>query len=68
MQLSNEIMKGLKSDKGEKMNLLDQQYQGLNMQEMTPLPPSSTEYTEIKDYLIKSAGSTHHTIKYKIQV
>lgn len=41
---------------------LDKQYQGLKMQEMTPLDPTSNEYTHLKNYLLESRGATHgHT-------
>ncbi|KXX76020.1 Poly [ADP-ribose] polymerase 2 [Madurella mycetomatis] len=43
---------------------LDKQYQGLKMQEMTPLDPTSGEFTQLQDYLNGSRGSTHgHTYK-----
>lgn len=69
MQLANEIMKTAKTDKAkadEKVALVDRQYRGLGMQEMTPLDPKTTEFQELSDYLIKSAGSTHY-IKYEVQ-
>jgi poly [ADP-ribose] polymerase 2/3/4 len=69
MQLADQIMKTAKSDKvkhEEKLSLADRQYQGLGMQEMTPLDSKSTEFKELADYLIKSAGSTHY-IRYQVQ-
>ena len=65
MQLANEIMKTAKSSKCNTENLLDKQYAGLGMTEMTPLDMKSTEFRELSDYLIKSAGSTHN-MKYKV--
>jgi poly [ADP-ribose] polymerase 2/3/4 len=67
MQLANEIMKTAKGAK-EKMDvhIIDRQYDGLGMQEMTPLSSSSDEFKHLQDYLIKSAGQTH-SIQYKVQ-
>lgn len=62
-------MKTAKNDKvqqDEKVALVDRQYQGLGMQEMTPLDSNSSEYKELSDYLIKSAGTTH-SIRYQVQ-
>lgn len=68
MQLANDLMKDAKKgkDKAEAMNLLDRQYQGLGMQEMTPLNPKSTEFTDLESYLTGSVGHTHGT-QYKVQ-
>lgn len=69
MQLANEIMKTAKADKNkqqEAMNELDRRYQGLGMQEMTPLEPKSKEFKELEQYLVKSSGATH-SINYKVQ-
>jgi poly [ADP-ribose] polymerase len=38
---------------------LDKQFQGLKMQEMTPLDRTGTEYTQLHNYLQESRGSTH---------
>lgn len=68
MQDTEEIMKAAesrKSQKQEKMNLLDRQYQELKMQEMTPLDHTGVEFQELAKYLVDSAGQTHG-IKYKI--
>lgn len=68
MQLANEIMKDAKSKKGaaeEKANVLDRQYEGLGMKEMTPLDSGSTEFKELQDYLCKSSGRTHN-FGYKV--
>lgn len=45
---------------------LDKQYQGLNLNEMTPLDPSSTEYTHLEEYLLKTRGATHH-VNYRVE-
>jgi poly [ADP-ribose] polymerase 2/3/4 len=67
MQLANEIMKTAKGDKEKKdVHLIDRQYDGLGMQEMTPLNSKSDEFRHLQEYLIKSAGQTH-SIKYKVQ-
>jgi hypothetical protein len=38
---------------------LDKQFQGLKMQEMTPLDHTGTEFTQLHNYLQESRGSTH---------
>jgi poly [ADP-ribose] polymerase len=45
---------------------LDRQFQGLNMNEMSPLDPSSSEFTELSAYLNDSKGATHH-LSYKVE-
>jgi poly [ADP-ribose] polymerase len=45
----------------EKINVLDRQFKGLNLDEMTPLKSSSTEFLELKNYLVETKGQTHHT-------
>jgi poly [ADP-ribose] polymerase len=67
MQLANDILKTAKNaQEAEKLNIIDRQYQGLGMREMTPLDKTSNEFNEIDDYLGKSAGATHH-VSYKVQ-
>jgi poly [ADP-ribose] polymerase len=44
----------------EKINALDRQFKGLNLDEMTPLKKSSTEFLELRNYLVETKGSTHH--------
>lgn len=68
MQLANEIMKSAKGSKEKdgESNVMDRQYHGLGMQEMTPLDPISTEAAELSDYLNRSVGATHN-IQYKVQ-
>ncbi|OBT46827.1 hypothetical protein VE00_01944 [Pseudogymnoascus sp. WSF 3629] len=53
------IMKPKDRD-AEKINLLDRQFQGLGIQEMTPLGPQSSEFGELKNYLLSTRGSTHN--------
>ncbi|AEO55796.1 hypothetical protein MYCTH_2132970 [Thermothelomyces thermophilus ATCC 42464] len=38
---------------------LDKQYQGLKMEEMTPLDPTSAEYAQLQNYLFETRGYTH---------
>ncbi|KAL5340119.1 poly polymerase catalytic domain-containing protein [Aspergillus crustosus] len=63
MEVANSIMKD--SSKAEDVNPIDRQYQGLGMQEMTPLDHSSIEFHELQNYLTQSRGSTHH-LSYKV--
>ncbi|MCJ1308028.1 hypothetical protein MMC25_001678 [Agyrium rufum] len=60
MSISDKIMKESKSDVKDLIHPLDKQYTGLGMVEMTALDKTSTEFKELKDYLIKSHGSTHY--------
>ncbi|KAK3356497.1 poly-ribose polymerase-like protein [Lasiosphaeria hispida] len=45
---------------------LDKQYQGLKMDEMTPLDHSSTESTHLMEYLTKTRGAIHNA-NYKVE-
>lgn len=54
----------LKDDSG--IHKLDKQFQGLGMNEMTPLDHSSQEFVEIDKYLNKSKGPTH-AVNYNVQ-
>ncbi|KAK3325101.1 poly-ribose polymerase-like protein [Apodospora peruviana] len=45
---------------------LDKQYQGLKMEEMTPLDPTSAEFKHLLDYLMNTRGSTH-VANYQIE-
>ena len=53
------IMKNEKKDV-ERINVLDRQFKGLNMDEMTPLKGDSKEFLELKNYLVDTRGSTHN--------
>ncbi|KAE8441035.1 hypothetical protein EG329_006072 [Mollisiaceae sp. DMI_Dod_QoI] len=44
----------------ERVNVLDQQFKGLNLTEMTPLKRDSMEFVELKNYLVDTRGSTHN--------
>ena len=65
MQLANDIMKSAKMGTAENVNLVDHQYRGLGMVEMTPLDIKSQEFVHLQDYLKNSAGYTHN-LEYKV--
>lgn len=44
---------------------LTKQFDGLGMEEMTPLKHESTEFVELKDYLEKTRGGTHDYMTFK---
>ncbi|KAF8857253.1 PARP-domain-containing protein [Acephala macrosclerotiorum] len=50
----------------ERVNILDQQFKGLNLEEMTPLSSNSTEFVELSNYLVGTRGETHNA-NYQIQ-
>jgi poly [ADP-ribose] polymerase len=57
----------MKKDKknDEAMHQLDSRFKALGMQEMTPLEPSTEEFSNISDYLLKTCGSTHY-VNYEV--
>lgn len=59
------LMKADLKDK-DKINQLDRQFQGLGMEEMTPLDKQSTEFNLLKDYLVDTRGHTHNA-NYDVQ-
>ncbi|KAK8138608.1 Poly polymerase [Apiospora sp. TS-2023a] len=59
MKDASGIMKGDDKD-AEKINLLDQQFQGLGMEEMTTLKRDSAEFRELANYLMATRGQTHN--------
>ena len=65
MQLANDIMKLAKAGTDEDVDLIDFHYQGVGMQEMTPLEIASQEFVQLRDYLKNSAGHTHN-LEYKV--
>lgn len=65
MQLAEAIMASAKAGTDTRMNVVDRQYQGLGMREITPLERDSQEFSQLQDYLEKSAGSTHN-LKYRV--
>jgi len=51
----------IKSEKDDsEIHALDSRFNALNLQEMTPLSPESTEFGEIQKYLLDTCGQTHH--------
>ncbi|KAK5077150.1 hypothetical protein LTS08_006160 [Lithohypha guttulata] len=66
MQIANDLIKKSSQSK-EEVNLLDQQYEKLGMQEMEPVKAGTEEYMQLESYLTKSVGHTHGT-RYKVQV
>ena len=68
MEVGNTIMKatGDKDKEKEAVNELDKHFEGLKLEEMTPLEHKSDEYKALADYLIKSSGSSHG-IRYRLE-
>ncbi|KAI1123747.1 poly polymerase catalytic domain-containing protein [Nemania abortiva] len=50
----------MKSDRKEEINMLDRQFRGLCLNEMTPLDNTSEEFLQLKTYLMDTRGSTHN--------
>ncbi|KAL9112482.1 MAG: hypothetical protein Q9227_003324 [Pyrenula ochraceoflavens] len=67
MEVATNIMNadGKQRD-AQSVSLLDQRFNSLGMDEMTPLGHSSNEYKKIQDYLIDSA-STGHGLRFRLQ-
>ncbi|KAG9187244.1 poly [ADP-ribose] polymerase [Alternaria panax] len=59
------MLKDQLKDKSD-VNKLDKQFQGLGMNEMSPLDHNSREFVEIDEYLNNSKGRTHN-VSYKVQ-
>jgi len=68
MKIAQEIMKNAKAKDTDKdpVHPLDRQFNGLGLNEMTPLAPKSAEYQELERYLQQTKGSTH-SLKYKVE-
>ncbi|KAI1176022.1 poly polymerase catalytic domain-containing protein [Nemania sp. FL0916] len=49
----------MKRDKKDEINHLDRQYQGLSLNEMTPLDTKSEEFIHLQNYLMDTRGFTH---------
>lgn len=64
MKDADAILKPEKKD-AERLNILDRQFQGLGMEEMTPLEHTSSEFQELQSYLMDTRGATHNA-KYQI--
>lgn len=67
MEVATEIMEVASRAIDREEHILDLHYKGLNLNELTPLNPDSTEYTELETYLLGSFGSTHN-IQYGVSV
>ncbi|KAF2770554.1 PARP-domain-containing protein [Teratosphaeria nubilosa] len=52
LKVADEIMKGAKGDKS--IHPLDARYQGLGMREMTPVPTTTKEFSEIEQYSLRT--------------
>ena len=69
MSIARDIMKGPaggEDDEEELPHPLDRQFQGLQLDEMTPLDHASAEFKQLEDYLLKSRGKTHFFV-YTVQ-
>lgn len=64
MEIAHEIIKESYMKDGE--SVVDKQYKGLGMKEMTPLSPDSTEFKELEAYLKGSQGHTH-SVRYQVR-
>ncbi|KAK4547868.1 hypothetical protein LTR36_010587 [Oleoguttula mirabilis] len=65
LKAADEILKA-GGDDVEEIHSLDARFQGLGMQEMTPVPAKSAEFTEISQYLLKTCGQTH-SVSYEVK-
>ncbi|KAF5021335.1 hypothetical protein F66182_6635 [Fusarium sp. NRRL 66182] len=65
MKDAAEIMK-IDRKSRDTVHPLDRQFQGLGLEEMTPLDHKSSEFTHLQDYLNESRGSTHN-MTYEVQ-
>jgi poly [ADP-ribose] polymerase len=65
MKITEDLMKSAKVVDNT-VHPLDRQFNGLGMNDMTPLDTKSTEFAELSDYLMKTKGSTHY-LNYKIE-
>ncbi|EZF22728.1 hypothetical protein H112_04243 [Trichophyton rubrum D6] len=66
MEISSKIMSASEEDDDNPVHILDRQFLGLGLNEMTPLGHTSTEFTELAEYLTRSHGATH-SIKYDLR-
>lgn len=65
MKDAAKIMKGDKGDESD-IHHLDKQFQGLGLEEMTPLDPATGEFKQLVDYLMNTRGSTHQA-NYQVE-
>ncbi|MCJ1404719.1 hypothetical protein MMC11_007945 [Xylographa trunciseda] len=68
MEVANMIMKTTinKDRDTASANLLDQRFESLGLDEMTPLDHSSAEYKALSAYLVHTSG-TSHGIRYRLE-
>lgn len=59
MCVADTIKKGKDSPTAEAVALLDRQFNGLGLSEMTPLGKKSKEFEHLSNYLLESVGATH---------
>ncbi|KAK1974714.1 poly polymerase catalytic domain-containing protein [Colletotrichum cereale] len=64
MKIASDLMKV--DRKAYDVHPADRQYQGLGMDEMSPIDPKSSEFALLSEYLQGSKGATHH-VDYKIE-
>ena len=62
---ADQIIKAEKDDI-DPVHPLDSRFNGLGMQEMTPIDSDSQEFKEISQYLVKTCGSTH-SVNYEVR-
>ena len=65
MSIAEDIMKGATKTTSE-VHILDRQFGGLGMAEMTAIVRESTEFRELESYLQGSKGATH-SLKFEAQ-
>lgn len=65
LKAADDIIKQDDDQGGDPVHPLDSRFRSLGLEEMTPLSPDSTEFTELHKYLMKTCGATHH-YKYKL--
>ncbi|KKY22678.1 putative polyribose polymerase [Phaeomoniella chlamydospora] len=67
MRLADQIIKDAGSGTDEEgLSQLDRQFRSLNLREMTPLASESREFTQIEEYLRKTAAQAH-LINYDVE-
>lgn len=62
---ADQIIKAEKDDV-DPVHPLDSRFNGLGMQEMTPIGSDGEEFKEISQYLVNTCGSTH-TMNYQVR-
>ncbi|CAJ2513489.1 Uu.00g016080.m01.CDS01 [Anthostomella pinea] len=50
----------MKTEQKDVVNMLDRQFKGLGMNEMTPLSNNSQEFLQLREYLMETRGATHN--------